>query len=321
MKLFRLIIVVFASSFGSALLLLQPKTPLYSLHSLSAPHKVISASPRILRNRAGSSTQLSFLSPDLDVALYDLQLSISNVLNPEQLSSLNGATLMLLYGAGLFTAFSPCTIGLLPLTLLYLGGGENGEEVTTPEDKRIKVFFYALGIALVFSTIGLSAASLGAVFGAKDSQFTVLGDLLKAVITLVYFVMGLNLLEIVHIQFPSLDFSLDDGSKQKLPGSVEAMLFGGTSALIASPCSSPILVSILTFVATNIANPIQGALLLFIFSCGYATPVVTAGAFSGAVVNNILFTRGSPWVNNVFAFALLSYSSYSIVDMLNYILA
>lgn len=275
-----------------------------------------------------SHTQLHF-APDFDVAMYDLQLSISNVLSPEQLSSSNGITLLLLYGAGLLTAFSPCTIGLLPLTLLYLGGDGDSEKMgemdddTKLQEKRVKTFFYAIGIAVVFSGIGLSAASLGAVFGSSNTQFSAFGDVLKTAITLVYFVMGLNLLEIVDIKYPSMDSlqgkgSLDkNGESKGLPSYIEAMLFGGTTALIASPCSSPILVSLLTFVATNIENPLQGALLLFLYSIGYATPVVTAGAFGGSVVNSLLFTRGSPWVNNVLATALLVYSSYSFVDLIN----
>jgi cytochrome c-type biogenesis protein len=92
------------------------------------------------------------------------------------------------------------------------------------------------------------------------------------------------------------------------------MAVGGSTALIASPCSSPVLVSLLTFIATNVANPLQGALLLFCYSIGYVAPVVAAGAASGSVVNNLLFKQGSPWVNNVLGGLLLMYSSYAILE-------
>ena len=192
------------------------------------------------------------MSPDLGVALYDFQLTLSNFFSPEKLSSANGGTLILLYIAGLLTSFSPCTIGLLPLTLLYLGVG--GSETSSTDEneineinnnKRTKLIFYALGISIAFSSIGLSAASVGAVFGSFNTAW--IGDIFKVLITVVYFVMGLNLLEILNIQFPSIDaFSkdsdssnTDDESESKSNPAVEAMIFGGSSALIASPCSSP----------------------------------------------------------------------------------
>jgi cytochrome c-type biogenesis protein len=67
---------------------------------------------------------------DAYVFLYDSQLTVSAAIE-NQLSAPSPATLAALYCTGLLSAFSPCEISLLPLTLAYLGGAvEEGDRRT-----------------------------------------------------------------------------------------------------------------------------------------------------------------------------------------------
>lgn len=66
--------------------------------------------------------------------------------------------------------------------------------------------------------------------------------------SMVAIVMGLNLLELISLRLPSFEASLQ---LEKFPPSLQAFLLGATSALIASPCSTPVLASILGFVAAS----------------------------------------------------------------------
>jgi cytochrome c-type biogenesis protein len=63
---------------------------------------------------------LSFSTDDIGVGLYDLQVSISHFIEV-QLAAPTPASLSIIYASGLLTAFSPCSISLLPLTMAYLG--------------------------------------------------------------------------------------------------------------------------------------------------------------------------------------------------------
>ena len=62
------------------------------------------------------------------------------------------------------------------------------------------------------------------------------------------------------------------------------------ASLISSPCSSPVLAALLTFVSSA-PDVYVGALLLLLFSLGYASPVVAAGV--AAATNSAARTDSS----------------------------
>ena len=81
----------------------------------------------------------------------------------------------------------------------------------------------------------MSAAAVGKAYGQS------LGDGLPIAVSVLAVVMGLNLLEVVVVQFPS--FGADfDARKLSLPPPVQSYLAGLAFALAASPCSTPVLV-------------------------------------------------------------------------------
>jgi len=230
---------------------------------------------------------------DISIGLYDSQLYFANIMD-NQLSSISPVSIGFVYSAGLLTSFSPCAMGLLPLTIAYLGK-EDGKAGS-------KAILYAAGLSATLTLFGLIAAYLGSVYGALS--FGNYSSLLTAVISLV---MGLNLLEIVSFNFPSVRL-------EKVNDSINepwrSLIFGGSSALISSPCSSPVLTSLLAFVSTS-QSVTLGSVLLFFYSLGYSTPVVTAGFLSGSAATSF---RGAPWVNSFLASLLVSYGTYSLLD-------
>eukprot|EP00600_Ochromonadales_sp_CCMP1393_P005631 CAMPEP_0174968774 /NCGR_PEP_ID=MMETSP0004_2-20121128/8335_1 /TAXON_ID=420556 /ORGANISM="Ochromonas sp., Strain CCMP1393" /LENGTH=230 /DNA_ID=CAMNT_0016218073 /DNA_START=558 /DNA_END=1250 /DNA_ORIENTATION=+ len=229
---------------------------------------------------------------------------------------------------------------MLPLTLAYLG---QSDQASGTGDNKVatKAIFYALGLATIFSLLGLSAALFGQVFGSigeSSSVLTELGTISKFVISAIYVVMGLNLLDLVQVRFPSINLPGSTSSGNILESSgidgsgsdiVEAFVFGASSALIETPCTSPILAALLTFVSAlasadsssgGASKLALGAIFLFIFSLGYATPLVAAGVASGSVIRNNVMASGSPWVINVFASALIAYGSYQCLESASFAL-
>ncbi len=189
----------------------------------------------------------------------------------------------IMYGAGLLTAVSPCVWGLLPLTISYISTAA-GER----EDKEIilPTVAFAVGLASVFCSLGLIAATVGgAVYGNSGTTSIFLPIFSNAICC----VMGFQLLELIDIPLLALNSSpvakqsddeplLIDGSGQIMASKKSAedeqgslfrtFLLGGSSALVASPCATPVLTSILAFVA-NSSNPLLGGFLLLFYTLGY----------------------------------------------------
>lgn len=116
-------------------------------------------------------------------------------------------SLLILYLAGLLTSFSPCSLGLLPLTVSYISAAA-GER----EDKAalFPTVAFAAGLAFVFSGLGLSVSLLGGVFGqtVSSSDNLIAALSLVALSSGVSIAMGLQLLEIINIPLPSIEVNL-----------------------------------------------------------------------------------------------------------------
>jgi hypothetical protein len=68
---------------------------------------------------------------------------------------------------------------------------------------------FATGLASVFTALGVSASAIGGVFGgAANSEADSTGELLSAFASLISVLMGLQLLELIRVPLPSLDFGL-----------------------------------------------------------------------------------------------------------------
>lgn len=81
-------------------------------------------------------------------------------------------------------------------------------------------------------------------------------------------------MQVVRLPLPSF-FANVDVRSAGLPPQLTAYAAGALFALAASPCSTPVLASILAFASTQ-DSPAAGGLLLFLYSCGYVAPLLVA---------------------------------------------
>ncbi|OEU22290.1 DsbD-domain-containing protein [Fragilariopsis cylindrus CCMP1102] len=256
--------------------------------------------------------------------------------DPSNLAS----SIPIMYAAGLLTAFSPCVWGLLPLTISYISTAA-GER----EDKKILLptLSFAFGLASVFCSLGLIAASVGgAVYGNSGNTNIILPIFSNAICC----VMGLQLLELIDVPLPALQSSStkktqndepilidssgkilssnkDSSSKKGEQGSLfRTFLLGGSSALVASPCATPVLTSILAFVA-NSSNPLLGGFLLLFYTLGYSTPLLVTAATGGKALVGLkelggkdetsIYAKIAPWVTPCTAGILLWYGTNGLL--------
>ncbi|MCF8038607.1 MAG: sulfite exporter TauE/SafE family protein [Desulfohalobiaceae bacterium] len=203
---------------------------------------------------------------------------------------------------GILASLSPCIYPLLPVVTSYVGSRSVGE--TTRFKAFGLSFFYVLGMALVYSGLGMVAALTGSFFGQISTS-----PLALLVVANIIILFGLNILEVIPL--PML--AMGSGQAGRKKGLAGALVLGAASGLVASPCTAPVLGVLLTYVATQ-QNVVTGGLFLFVFSLGLGLILILAGTFSGLLLS---LPKPGNWMNLVkkgLGLAMIGLGEYFLIQ-------
>jgi cytochrome c-type biogenesis protein len=199
--------------------------------------------------------------------------------------------------AGIVASLSPCSLGILPLIISYVGGySKDGNKKLL-----IKMISFSVGLSTILSIIGVFCALTGRVFAGISSP------ILMLIFASILVILGLNLIGILNIQFPVI--------VKKMPKVNSASLFfypfivGCFFALAASPCSSPILASIMA-IATVSRNIVFSISLLFSFAIGQCVIVILFALMASLLKNMKSIAKYSDLMVKLSGLILIILGSY-----------
>jgi cytochrome c-type biogenesis protein len=202
-------------------------------------------------------------------------------------------TLGLVFIGGLLTSFGPCSLSLLPVTLAYLAGFGASPPAVPPSPAVLSLVL-----------LGLATGLLGHLYGSLPSQV----PLLVAVVAVV---MGLNLLGLLRLPLPA---GPDPERWRRLVPAPFAPLAAGLAfGLAATPCTTPVLAVLLTWMAQS-GRPLTGMLLLTVFGAGQVVPLLLAGTAAASLPTLLSLRRIGQWIPPISGVVLLTTGGLTLLS-------
>jgi cytochrome c-type biogenesis protein len=227
---------------------------------------------------------------------------------PAQLGSSPWTAFPLVFLAGVLTSLTPCIYPMIPITAAIVGGAQSAEGGASRGKTLRLTLAYVVGLALVYSILGLIAGLSGSMFGTISTNpwlyFAMANVLLLA---------ALSMLDVLPIRLPSwlMTRAATAGQQGGVGG---ALIMGAMSGLVAAPCGAPVMASVLTWVATT-RSGVLGFLYLFVFSLGMCSLLVVVGLTTGAASKLPRSGVWMLWVKRVFAVLMIGVAEYYLIEM------
>jgi len=218
----------------------------------------------------------------------------------------------LFFVAGLLLSLTPCVLPMVPILSSIIVG--QGATVTRGRG-FVLALSYALGMALLYTALGVAAGLLGEGLAAWLQKPWVLASFAALLVLL-----SLSMFGLYELQLPA---ALRDGLSSRgdrMRGGQVAGVFamGGISALVVSPCvAAPLAAALLHISRTG--DAVLGGLALFTLAMGMSVPLLLVGASAGA-----LLPRAGAWmeqVKHVFGLLLIAVAIYTVQPVLPAVLA
>ncbi len=203
------------------------------------------------------------------------------------------------FGGGVLTSLTPCVYPLIPITVSIFGAKESRSR----RHAMALSGLYVLGIAAMYTGLGIAAALTGKAFGSVMQNPWVIGG-----VAVVFAAMAASMFGAFELQLPpALQARLSSVGGAGFAG---AFAMGLVAGVIAAPCTGPVLAAALAFVATK-GSVAFGAGILFAYALGLGLLFFLIGAFS------LHLPKSGAWMETVkglFGVALLAAAGVFLKD-------
>lgn len=198
------------------------------------------------------------------------------------------------FAGGILASVSPCSLGFLPVLTSYVIGAKD-----TRKNIIIQLISFLIGLSLTVTVFGVIAAFAGKVLGFYNN------DILILVFGSILAILGLNILGLFELPMPTIVKQLPERKGNSLI--LFPIIVGVFYALTSSPCSTPILASIMAFSSLK-SNLALGGIMLFSYALGQSVILFLAGTVVSFVKKTRNFSNVSYVLNKAFGVVLIVFS-------------
>ena len=193
--------------------------------------------------------------------------------------------LFLLLGIGL--SFTPCVLPMVPiLSFIIVGEGTQ----TSRRRAFLLSVAYSLGMALVYTALGITAGLVGEGLSAALQS-----PALLTAFALLLVALSLSMFDVYQLQVPaSVQLMLTRLSERQQGGKlIGVFIMGAISALIVGPCVAAPLAGALVYISQT-RDVLTGGSALFAMAVGMSVPLLMVGLSAGT-----LLPRAGHWMQAV----------------------
>lgn len=169
---------------------------------------------------------------------------------------------------GVTTAANPCSLAGVPVLIGLVGGHA---AITDWRRGLLTSLVFVAGLATSFSAMAVAAVSAGTYFGATSPVW-------PWAIAAVCLLAATQFWDLWHLSLPAWLGNI----RPARSGLVAAFGMGALFGVISAPCAAPVLVLVLTYVASK-ASLSYGLLLLWVYAVGHCALLIVAGTSVGLV--------------------------------------
>nr|YP_009313409.1 Thiol:disulfi de interchange protein [Galaxaura rugosa]SCW21663.1 Thiol:disulfi de interchange protein [Galaxaura rugosa] len=222
----------------------------------------------------------------LQLYLYSIKQQINNILI-DQLNQITFLSIFTIFIGGLFTSFSPCMISSLPLTVIY---------IKETKQKTIDIIVFLIGISSSLFFIGITALFL------KEKYWNLFNSI-PFIWSFFIILLGFNLLNIISL--PNT-FNYKLNTQFINSQLIQSYITGVSIGIGISPCSTPILITLIIWITTT-QKLIIGFSLLVIYILGYILPIIISIIYFKKLLNSNFFQ--TIWIKTVKIIGCLTLST------------
>jgi thiol:disulfide interchange protein DsbD len=242
------------------------------------------AAPAVMSAATSAATSATTSAPASATATAPSELSgIAALLQGGRLLAIVPAFILL----GLGLAFTPCVLPMVPILSSIIVG--EGRQLGRARGFVLSLS-YSLGMAIVYTLLGVAAGLLGEGLAAALQNPWVLGAF-----AILIAAMALSMFGVYQLQVPAaLQTRLADASGRQASGKLAGVfVMGAISALIVGPCVAAPLAGALVYISQT-RDVLVGGAALFAMAVGMSVPLLLVGVSAGS-----LLPKAGMWMESV----------------------